>query len=310
MQTPVLEAVTNNTSTMKSKLMTMARTSILYLPVLRLNRVWEQPGGQAAANPFQRTGTANGGTSTGPSSEGMFIVTTNKLSEDALKRNNVYEEPQGVILGGAQNTQGENYICVDQGIDSAHDGNGNITDTSAPTIIQSLPIELRETQYIVQMDHRLGRITTSGGATSRNRPTQGRIASVGSDQAFSFVDDDNIATYYFGFGSDNQIVINNNMEGDPSTRDNPFEKWEDGQVFKGPVGTKIMFRVRASLNLQSGAALFSKLGSGTANLKIRNHDNSADLATSFKFIDSIIRVTGVTTGYSIDIPIRYVRAES
>ena len=37
LQTPVLEAFTNNTSTMKSKLITISRTNILYLPVVKLN---------------------------------------------------------------------------------------------------------------------------------------------------------------------------------------------------------------------------------------------------------------------------------
>ena len=37
MQTPVLEAFTDNASMMKSRLMTMVRNNILYLPVLKLN---------------------------------------------------------------------------------------------------------------------------------------------------------------------------------------------------------------------------------------------------------------------------------
>ena len=37
LQTPVLEAFTNNTSTMKSKLLTVANTNLEYLPVLKIN---------------------------------------------------------------------------------------------------------------------------------------------------------------------------------------------------------------------------------------------------------------------------------
>ena len=37
LQTPILEAFTNNTSTMKSKLLSIPRTNLLYLPVLMLN---------------------------------------------------------------------------------------------------------------------------------------------------------------------------------------------------------------------------------------------------------------------------------
>ena len=38
LQTPVLEAFTNNTSLMKSKLITITRTDLLYLPVIKLNQ--------------------------------------------------------------------------------------------------------------------------------------------------------------------------------------------------------------------------------------------------------------------------------
>ena len=37
LQTPVLEAFTNNTSNLKSKLISMTRTNVLYMPTLKLN---------------------------------------------------------------------------------------------------------------------------------------------------------------------------------------------------------------------------------------------------------------------------------
>ena len=37
LQTPVLEAFTNNASSMKSKLVSMSRTNLLYLPMCKLN---------------------------------------------------------------------------------------------------------------------------------------------------------------------------------------------------------------------------------------------------------------------------------
>ena len=37
MQTPVLEAFTNNASSMKSRLMSMARNNLLYLPIIKIN---------------------------------------------------------------------------------------------------------------------------------------------------------------------------------------------------------------------------------------------------------------------------------
>ena len=41
MQTPLLEAFTNNTSSMKHKLISLPRTNLLFLPELRLNTVFE-----------------------------------------------------------------------------------------------------------------------------------------------------------------------------------------------------------------------------------------------------------------------------
>ena len=38
LQTPVLEAFTNNTSNLKTKLVTMSRTNVLYMPILKLNK--------------------------------------------------------------------------------------------------------------------------------------------------------------------------------------------------------------------------------------------------------------------------------
>ena len=37
LQTPILEAFTNNVASMKSKLITISRTNLLYLPVIKLN---------------------------------------------------------------------------------------------------------------------------------------------------------------------------------------------------------------------------------------------------------------------------------
>ncbi len=69
MQTPTLEAITNNTSTMRSKLMSLGRTNLLYLPVLRLNKRWNPVGDQAGRTATQ---TAHG------DNEGHYVVSTNK----------------------------------------------------------------------------------------------------------------------------------------------------------------------------------------------------------------------------------------
>ena len=48
MQTPVLEAFTNNASSMKSKLITIPNPSLLYLPVVKLNEVYSNDSARYA----------------------------------------------------------------------------------------------------------------------------------------------------------------------------------------------------------------------------------------------------------------------
>jgi hypothetical protein len=50
LQTPVLEAFTNNTSNLKTKLISISRTNILYMPVLKLNHVTNANVLDSAAN--------------------------------------------------------------------------------------------------------------------------------------------------------------------------------------------------------------------------------------------------------------------
>ena len=58
LQTPVFEAFTNNTSNLNSKLMSISRTNILYMPVLKLNKnVGNGPGQQNKSMTFAREGT-------------------------------------------------------------------------------------------------------------------------------------------------------------------------------------------------------------------------------------------------------------
>jgi len=55
------------------------------------------------------------------------------------------------------------------------------------------------------------------------------------------------------------------------------------------------------LELNTSQSLFDRLG-GTATMT-----NTGGASQSFKYIDSSVRITGVTTGYRIDIPIRFIK---
>tara|TARA_R110002110_G_scaffold185839_1_gene392898 strand:- start:354 stop:533 length:180 start_codon:yes stop_codon:yes gene_type:complete len=51
-----------------------------------------------------------------------------------------------------------------------------------------------------------------------------------------------------------------------------------------------------------GGALFDDLGS-TINMT----DNTAGSSSNYKYIDSTIGIKGITTGYRVDLPVRFIR---
>ena len=61
------------------------------------------------------------------------------------------------------------------------------------------------------------------------------------------------------------------------------------------------FKIRSSQDLRVSNFLFDRIGG------VKNYDNSGGTQTSTKFIDSIVRVTGMTTGYAVDIPVRFAK---
>ena len=251
--TPVLEAFTNNTSLMKSKLVSIPQTNILYLPVLKIN---------------ENGGAANNTTTEMNADLDMFLV----LADTDTERNDTGTAPLGVfstttgkgLIKGATpgSTQGT-HIRIDQGLDT--------TALSPAKPISSL---LYETQYIVEIDNRFGYIVDKGGnATS-----------------VSFIDDDNIATYVLGAGTDASYVTDNTSRqtiADDST-----------QVINGPRGSILEFKIAVQPDLESSTYLFTRLGStftfGAAS-------------TNCYYLDSTVRITGGTTGYRVDVPVRYVK---
>ena len=59
------------------------------------------------------------------------------------------------------------------------------------------------------------------------------------------------------------------------------------------------------MHVRQSSSLFDELGStSTATITL----NAGNTITSYKFIDTLINVVGVTTGYSLDIPIRIIRS--
>jgi len=240
LQTPIFEAFTNNTSLMKSKLMSVPRTNLLYLPILKPNIL--------------------------DSNRKMFRSTESYMVLVDADSEALYNDEVGVLSGEATSTS-TNLIRIDQGLDT--------TDIPA-----SFPLDadLVETQYIVELDNRLAQLYQPDGAG---------IAKV------SFIDDDQIASYYLSLNTDSEYV-----------KPTPGALSTDGTVknaIAGPRGTIISFKLKASIDLNSSTFLFNQLG-GIVPLSLNG------TMTNFLYIDSIIRISGATTGYRIDIPVRFLKA--
>ena len=121
-------------------------------------------------------------------------------------------------------------------------------------------------------------------------------AAGGTIGSFSFVDDDQIATYYVtrNVGSYVTLCKTGPLEGvggEPGAATTP-----DYEVIAGPRGTRLRFGVMASSNLKHSDHLFDTIGS-TATLDTKN----------YKLINTTIKVTGVTTGYHIDVPVTFAK---
>jgi hypothetical protein len=236
MQTPVLEAFTNNASSMKSKLITIPNPSLLYLPVVKLNEVYSNDSARYAA-------------------DNVFVVAVDKATaRDDTSLNNV----TGIFNG--ENLSDSKNFRLDQGIDNS---------AIAPT--RTLAGALLETQYIIEIDNRFGSIYSAPRTTAA---------------AVSFIDDDNIASYYLTLDS-NPSFVSMNTDTSVVTAQ---------QTIAGSRGTTLSFKIKASIDLESSTYLFTRLGS-TKTIE----------GVACYTLDTFVRVTGQRTGYRVDIPVRFIK---
>jgi hypothetical protein len=239
LQTPILEAFTNNTSTMKNLLLSITRTNLLYLPVMKINA---NGAGTLGVDGGSKLNTLN-----------SFYVGADTATKTSLST------VQGFLDGVELSTLP---IRIDQGLDT----------TEIPPFF-NIDADLNETQYIIEIDNRLG-----------------RIYSKSNQQAtLSFIDDDNIASY-FVTSADFISPI-----GVPAAN-TPTTELQTNHVIQGPRGTALLFKIQASLELNSSTFLFNTLGGETTV-------NS----TLCYYIDTNVRVRGATTGFTLDIPVRFLK---
>ena len=233
-QSPVLEAFTNNTSMLKSKLITISRTNLLYLP-----QIINNPTVGLASNSTNNILTV--------------LVDQATVEDTAIAAT-------GDFVNGYRIGDTKNPIVMDQGIKSNAIGDGSSVVLDA---------DLTETQYMIEIDNRFGNIW-DGAGSSQTTP--------------SFVDDDNVATYYLSTSTDKTYFGKNGTS-------------MSGEVIAGPRGFRLQFLVGPSVDLNSSTYLFTQLGS------------TATLGSAVYQIDTTVRITGVTTGYRVDLPIRFVKKQ-
>ena len=233
-QSPILEAFTNNTSTLKSKLVTISRTNLLYLPEIANN--------------------ATVGLSSNSTNSILTVLVDQATVEDATIA------ATGDFVNGYRLGDTKSPIVMDQGIKSNAIGDGSSVVLDA---------DLTETQFMIEIDNRFGNIW-DGLGTTQSTP--------------SFVDDDNVATYYLSTST------NKTYFGKSGTS-------MSGEVIAGPRGNRLKFLVAPSVDLNSSTYLFTELGS------------TATLGAAVRQIDTTVRITGVTTGYRVDLPIRFVKKQ-
>ena len=266
LQTPILEAFTNNSANMKSKLVSLTNNNLLYLPVIQLN---EGTYGGANFKPAPSDQYA---------ASGSHVLMVDQDTQDALLGVGlpgtswddtpalIQANTEGFMNGAIPTTDG-NMIRADQGL--------NTTEVSPALILDP---ELVETQYIVEMDSRFCKpYDKAASGTPVAQP--------------SFIDDDLLATYYFtsNVGSYVQNSISGKLK-DASVKQN-------NETIQGPRGTNIRFGLLASTDVVTSDYLFTTLG----------NELPATSDRTFYYIDTMIRITGVTTGYRLDVPLRLLK---
>jgi hypothetical protein len=251
LQTPVLEAFTNNMSSMKSRLISYTSNDLLYLPVIQIYN-----SGDSALYAGAVTNT--------------YVIPVDLATVTDLTVDGTSLSTTAGLLNGNRPDQGTNIVQSDQGL-----------NTSAVSKDEAIDPTLLETQYFIQIDNRLGFIRPPGNGSSDSNaftPTS--------------IDDDNIATYIFTMDDDSNVVTSI-ATGDDS-------------ALAGPRGSRVSFKIGSSLDLKTNMFLFNQIGS-QATVAIANEGNTL-AAADHKFIDSTVRISGVSTGYTLDVPVRFIKA--
>lgn len=252
LSTPIFEAFTNNISSLNSRLLTVTGMNNKYMPVMLINNLF------TPSNKFANTSLVQNG----------YILAVDKDTEDFLQTAGLRYLSQTAVEGilNGSSLQAGSYIRVDQGINN-----------SALPPTTSLQNNLKETQYLIEIDNRFASIASMDGRQLN----------------YSYIDDDYMTSYYVSLDDDSMTVKENTVTD------------EDGgtQVIAGSRGTYLNFKLKSSIEMTTSNYLFERYGKDITN----GFTDITPLPTNVKKISTYVRVTGLTTGYAIDVPLALIK---
>lgn len=278
LQLPVFEAFTNNTTSLKNRVLSYADNSLLYLPVIKLNSILAP--------------TATGGTAP---LGGYYVSVDNNTTTTIVSASSNAANSEGYRFAQAGASADQSRLILDQGLDTANLSLGYLAGGSSNQQEQAL----YESSFLVEVDSRLIGLTTPSDLT---------VAQP------SFIDDDNVATYYFSLGTDSSYFARQD-EGKGGSAEPAFNIIRDSGGTRsqnsaigptsttGRLGSRLVFGLRSSLNLQNSQDLFTRLG-GTTSITV------GSTSLSFSFINTVIRITGFNTGYRVEVPLKLLKYTS
>tara|TARA_B100000927_G_C16471238_1_gene471620 strand:+ start:37 stop:1038 length:1002 start_codon:yes stop_codon:yes gene_type:complete len=272
MQTPILEAFTSDQSLLKSRLMSFSRNNLLHMPVMRVNNKVEEVMPSSINNGFVlMADRATAESNEGQRAEAGFLPGVFKNAVDDARFST-------------------KCINVDSGI----------IPNAGRSVLHRLDSMLLETAYLIKCDQRLLHITLPLNLKNYTAFT-GYLGP-------QYQDDDFTNTYYIVNGlpgvpivePEEQQFRNRRLITDPAT--NETSQIELLEMFQGPLGKVLQFAPRVTQEVEFSDTFFTKLGSTGTNLTYRGNT-----IANYKFIDTNINIQGMTTGFSLDIPIRIVK---
>jgi hypothetical protein len=194
-----------------------------------------------------------------------------------LDTENFFTENEALTY--SSNTVGQNGLLL--GITPANGSlmriDQGINNTQIPPSNQIDP-DLLETQYLLEVDSRFASIVDKDGVNALSP---------------SYIDDDYIAAYYVSQGTNPTYVETNT------------NKETGGQeVIAGSRGTTLKFKLKSALNVSTSDYLFNQLGTDETN---EYTGDTTVVGNNVRHILTSVRVTGLTTGAFVEVPIVLVK---